>query len=135
MSENKEKKGGNKKPNASSIILIVVLILLSVVVFGIYRTLTKYYYFELVLIAYMVIETVFIVIYLIYNRGFSRRGITPDMLPSEWSEEEKERFISSGKERIKKSRWMLVIILAFMFTFAIDIIELFVVPTIVGMFK
>ncbi len=135
MSENKEKKGGNKNPNASSIILIVVLILLSVVVFGIYRTLTKYYYFELVLIAYMVIETVFIVIYLIYNRGFSRRGITPDMLPLEWSEEEKERFISSGKERIKKSRWMLVIILAFMFTFAIDIIELFVVPTIVGMFK
>ncbi|MBQ8141266.1 MAG: hypothetical protein IJ038_06210 [Clostridia bacterium] len=137
MSENTEKNNAEekaKKPSKSAVILLVSLILLSVVVFGVYRTLVNYYYFEIVLITYMVIETVFVAVYLIYNRGFSRRGVTRDMLPSEWSEEKKDAFINSGKERIKKSRWMLVVILAFMFTFAIDIIELFVLPTIMGLF-
>lgn len=130
-----EKKTREGKPlGRDAIILLGILIVASVVVFGTYRLLLNYWYFELVLIAYMVIETVFIIAYLIYNRGMSRRGVTAEMLPAEWSEEEKERFISDGKERLKKSRWMLIVILAFFFTFAIDAIELIVVPFFAEMF-
>ena len=82
----------------------------------------------------MVIETVFILAYLIYNRGFSRKGVTREMLPAEWSEDKKDEFIHSGEERLKSSRWMLVVILAFLFTFFIEIIELYFLPFLFGLF-
>ena len=126
LDEKRERQG--KPLSRDGIILLVILIVASVVVFGTYRVLVNYQYFELVLIAYMVIEAAFVFAYLIYNRGLSRRGITSDMLPSEWSDEEKKKFIDDGKERLKKSRWMLVVILAFFFTFAIEAVELIVVP-------
>ena len=136
MSENTEKSTEvkDKKPSRTGMVLLAALIVASVVIFGIYRLLINYYYFELVIIAYMVIETVFVAVYVIYNRGFSRRGVTREMLPSDWSEEEKDSFIDSGKQRMRKSRWMLIFIFAFMFTFAMDIIELFVLPTVMGWF-
>ena len=136
MSENTEKSTEvkDKKPSRTGMVLLATLIVASVVIFGIYRLLINYYYFELVIIAYMVIETVFVAVYVIYNRGFSRRGVTREMLPSDWSEEEKDSFIDSGKQRMRKSRWMLIFIFAFMFTFAMDIIELFVLPTVMGWF-
>ena len=56
------------------------------------------------------------------------------MLPADWSEEQKESFVKDAELRIKRSRWMLVVILAFLFTFTFDIIELWVVPTVLGWF-
>ena len=70
--------------------------------------------------------------YLIYNRGMSRRGITEDMLPAEWSEEEKRRFVQDGKDRLHKSRWLLMLNIAFLFTFAADFIELYFLPVLQG---
>ena len=125
------KKDKNNR-DSGSIGLILSLITLSVFVFWLYRTLLNYYYFELVLIAYMTITTVFLFAYLMYNRGFSRRGVTEDMLPSDWSEEKKNEFIQSAKKRLRRSRWMLVILLSFIFTFLLDAIELFVIPLIKG---
>lgn len=135
MSENLQNKNGNgdKKINKSSLILLAIVIISSVIVYSTYRVLLDYFYFW-VLIAYMAIEAVFIFAYLIYNRGFSRKGVTKDMLPVEWSEAEKDEFINSGKERFKKSRWMLVIIIAFLFTFFIDMVELYLLPFIFGLF-
>ena len=130
---NKDARGG-KRPSRSAVAMLISLVVLSVLVFGTYRLLMNYYYFEIVMIAYMVIETVFVLTYVVYNRGFSRRGVTPEMLPADWSEEQKESFVADAELRIKHSRWMLVVILAFLFTFAFDIIELWVVPTVLGWF-
>ena len=127
-------KKDSKSRDSGSTILLISLIVLSVFVFWLYRTLMNYYYFELVLIAYMVIATVFLFAYVIYNRGFSRKGITKDMLPTDWSEERKEEFLCSAAKRLRHSRWMLVIILAFIFTFMLDAFELFVIPLIKGAF-
>lgn len=129
-----DNKNNPKKPSRSDVALLVALVLLSVIVFGFYRFLMNYYYFEIVLIAYMAIETVFVIVYVLYNRGFSRRGVTADMLPEGWSEEKKEKFIADGKRRMHRSRWMLVVIIAFLITFAIDIIELVALPTLFGWF-
>ena len=127
-------KKDQKKPSKSDIALLIALVLFSVIVFGIYRLLMRYYYFELVLIAYMAVETVFVIGYVLYNRGFSRRGVTPEMLPDTWSDEKKEEFIADAHRRMKRSRWMLVVIVAFFITFAIDIIELVALPTLFGWF-
>ena len=124
MSQNTNKK----KIEKSSVIMLIALLLFSALVLITYRVLLYRYYFELVIIAYMAIETVFVLAYVIYNRGFSRRGVTAEMLPEDWSDEQKQSFIESGKERMRKSRWMLIVIFAFLLTFAVDMIELWVVP-------
>ena len=127
-------EGAKKRPSRADIAMLISLVVLSVIVFCVYRLLLNYYYFEFALIAYMLIETGFVFAYVIYNRGFSRRGVTRDMLPAEWSEEKKDRFIESSERRLSRSRWMLVVILAFLFTFMMEIIELWFVPIVQGWF-
>ena len=117
-----------KRPDSRGVGLLMMLVIVTMTVFALYRLLLDFYYFEVVLIVYMVIATAFVLTYFIYNRGFSRKGITPEMLPDTWSEEKKTEFIESGTQRLKKSRWMLIPIFAFLFTFAFDLIELLVIP-------
>ena len=133
MSEDLQNKNGNKKINKSTLVLMAIVILSSVIVYGTYRILINRYYL-LVLVAYMAVETVFVIAYLFYNRGFSRKGVTREMLPDDWDDEKKDAFIASGEERLKRSRWMRVIILAFLFTFFAEIIELYFLPFLFGLF-
>lgn len=114
----------------NSVYLLVALIVCTVVVCGVYRMMIGTPNFKYLFYAYLAIETVFIFAYVIYNRGFSRKNVTADMLPSDWSEEQKNEFIENGKARFKRSRWMLIPIFAFFFTFAVDVIELFVLPSV-----
>jgi len=80
-------------------------------------------------VGYLVVTSVLIFAYVIYNRGFSRRGVTRDMLPDHMSEEEKDAFIRSGEERWKKSSWMMIPILACCVTLLWEAMELVVIPT------
>jgi hypothetical protein len=75
-----------------------------------------------------------VLVYIFYNRGFSRKGVTADMLPDEWSEERKTEFIRSGEKRLERSKWILVFIISLLFTFIIEAIILFAVPFIKGLF-
>ena len=68
-----------------------------------------YYFFPAVMFSYMAILTVLMLVYIIYNRGFSRKGVTVEMLPDEWSDEQKQSFIEDGELRIRRSKWMLVL--------------------------
>ena len=43
---------------------------------------------------------------------------------------EKGRKNEKGKRRMKRSSWMLILIMAFLFTFAFDMLELWVLPFI-----
>ena len=123
-----------KKPDTKAVVTLILLILVTLAVFLFYRLMMNFPHFEIVLIAYMVLSVAFVVAYLIYNRGMTRRGVTPEMLPDDWSEEQKTEFIEDGIRRQKKSRWMILPIFAFLFTFAIDAMELFVIPFFVEMF-
>lgn len=64
--------------------------------------------------------------YVIYNRGFARMNITPDMLPSSMSAEEKNAYIEDGKIRIERSKWMLTIIFPLLMTFILDILNMYI---------
>lgn len=125
----KEKRGVSR----DTLIMLVAVVIVTMAVFAVYRFLLTCYYFEVVLIVYMVLATAAVLGYVIYNRGFSRRSVTTDMLPDSWSAEEKEAFLADGKRRMKSSRWLLVIVFAFLFTFAFDIFELIVIPFIKGL--
>ena len=130
MSDKNKLTPEQSKQIKNAIALLIAMVLTTVVVCGTYRFLLDYLYFEFVLMAYIVIETVAIAAYVIYNRGFSRKGVTYEMLPLDWNDQQKKEFIEDGKRRLRKSRWLLVIILAFLFTFAVDVFELVVFPFI-----
>ena len=85
--------------------------------------------------AYWLILAVFGVIYFAYNRAFSRKKLTHDMLPSEWTYEQKEDFINDGKSRLEKSKWMLSVIIPFMITVLLDAVYLFTWPMVQNLFN
>lgn len=124
-----------KSRRSENLLWLLSMIILSVAVLLLYRSFLTSPAFPWVLGVYMVMFTLFLLAYVIYNRGFSRRNLTVEMLPDEWSEEEKEAFLEDGRERMRKSKWMLLPIVAFGFTFAYDMIELFVIPYFRTMFS
>ncbi len=82
------------------------------------------------LIVYTVLTAGFVFAYVIYNRGFSRRNVTPEMLPPEWSYEQKCEFIEDGKRRIEKSKWMLLIILPLIVVYCFELFDIYLMPMI-----
>ena len=113
---------------------LIATVAVTLVVLLIYRLMMNTPYFYAVFIAYLVLAAAAVLGYVIYNRGFSRRGLTVDMLPPEWDEQKKREYIEDGEIRLKRSRNLLIIVIAFGFTFAIDVIELFTIPLIMELF-
>lgn len=124
-----ENTNGKKKT-----VRILITAALSVLLFAFYRLSLAFDFFPYVMWGYMLATTVLALVYIFYNRGFSRKGITVDMLPDKWSEEKKEEFVNSARKRMNRSRWMLMFIIGFLFTFMFDSIELFVIPYFKGLF-
>ena len=124
----------NEKVNMKPLKLLLALIGATLAVYLSYRFLISTVNPEVILLTYMGVATVCVFSYVIYNRGFSRKGITAEMLPESWSEEQKSEFIEDGKRRIKKTKPLLIVIIAFMFTFMIEAVELFVLPFLSGIF-
>lgn len=132
MTEPVEARSNAKTLSRAAIYRILALVALTVVVLVIYRFFMATPYFPVVLPIYMVIGAASLLGYVIYNRGFSRRGVTVEMLPEDWSDEKKEAFLADSERRMKRSRWLLMVVFAFFFTFAIDLLELYVIPTLSG---
>ena len=107
--------------------LLTVLVGNTVIFFAVYRLALQTKAFPWVLGLYLTLAAVLTVAYVVYNRGFSRRGVTAEMLPDTMSAQEKCEFIADGEQRMKKSKWMLTILFPLLVTFGFDIMELFVV--------
>ena len=71
--------------------------------------------------------------FVIYNRGFSGKGVTPDMLPDTMTAQEKENFLQDSKQRLERSRWVLTILIPVILSLALDMMYLFLLPTVQGM--
>lgn len=76
----------------------------------------------------------FLIAYIAYNRAFTRRNLTVDMLPSEWTLEQKEEYIADGARRLERSRWMLSVIIPLLVTIGADAIYLFTWPLVQSLF-
>ena len=79
------------------------------------------------MIAYTILLAVTSFGYVIYNRGFSRKNVTIDMLPDEWPPEKKTEFIEDGERRLQKSKWVLLILLPLIGIFAYEIIDIYII--------
>ena len=125
---------GEKRIKKETVFKLMTLVFITGGVFAVYR-IAIYFEIEFALWAYLIAFTSFIVAYIIYNRAMTRRGVTVEMLPDDWSYEEKVEFIEDGKRRLKKSSWMLMFIIAFIFTFAFDLLELYALPFLEELMK
>lgn len=105
--------------------LALIVVINTVIIFGFYRLMLNFYYFEIVMGIYLALTAIVVFAYVIYNRGFTRRNLTPEMLPEEWSEEQKLAYIADGVKRMQRSKWMLTVIFPLVLTFLFDCIELF----------
>ena len=91
--------------------------------------------FKVTFIVYMVLFAAFTFSYVIYNRGFSRKNLTPDMLPDTWSYKEKLDFIEDGQVRLEKSKWMLTVLIPLIAIAGYLLIDLYVLPTLSSLFS
>jgi len=80
----------------------------------------------------MIIYTVALAVtafgYVIYNRGFSRKNVTLDMLPDEWAPEKKTEFIEDGKRRLERSKWVLTVLIPLLGVFAYELMDIYLMP-------
>lgn len=122
-----------KTEQKKSIRYLILLVVNTVLFFALYRLLLTYaeitektFASFLVLALYTVLLLGFLLGYLIYNRFLYRKGLTPEDLPADWSEEKKNAFLADGERRLEASKWMMTIIFPLALTFFIDAIDLFV---------
>lgn len=104
----------------------LILVANSILFLSAYWLLVEQSFFMVVLWTYMILTIGFTSAYIIYNRAFSRRNVTHDMLPDSMTSDEKDEFIADGERRLEKSKWMLTIIIPLLFTFCFDLIRLYV---------
>ena len=57
------------------------------------------------------------------------------MLPDTMSVEEKQEFIEDGEQRLRRSRPLLMVVLAFAFTCVAELVELIALPFLLGVFQ
>ena len=115
----KQKKEKNKK-------YMILLVVNTVVLMSLYMYLVKKPFFMAVLWTYLLATIGFSSAYIIYNRGFSRKGVTPDMLPDSMTDAEKAEFIADGERRMEKSKWMLTVIIPLIMTFCLDLFAMYI---------
>lgn len=124
---NGEKEARPKKDKLKD--LLRILIVFSVV-YGIFRV-AIHFEFKYIYPIYLVSLTVFLVLFMFFNRGFSADMPTPEMLPDEWDSEKKTEYISGcqkGKARAKK---VMIFIFPLILTFLIDAFCLFVLDSLI----
>jgi uncharacterized membrane protein len=116
---------------------LLMLTVNTILFFFVYRVLISYgeltgetFYAFLSMVLYLALLFGFGLAYLIYNRFFYRHGIKREDLSAEWSEAQKDAFLSDAAQRMERSKWMLTIILPLLLTFLIDAFQLFILEPV-----
>ena len=105
---------------------LLVLATIFAIAFYYYMNIVWYEFTPYVVGAY-VVGGELILAYFIYNRAFTGRGVTYEMLPDTMSDAEKKAYLADVAGREKKSRWMLMAAYPLIITLMIDLFKLFVI--------
>jgi hypothetical protein len=116
-----------KKISRESAQLSVLLLINSILFPVLYFTVANAG-FDYILYVYTALAAILAFVFVIYNRGFSRKNVTPEMLPDTMSAEEKKEFIADGERRLSASRWMLAFLFPLILAVALDVIILILLP-------
>ncbi len=114
---------------------LVCLFLLNSVLFSIlYFVVTAYSAFP-IYILYLIALVGVGLAYIIYNRGFIYQNVTPEMIQNGKPYAENQAFLEDCKRRFSASRWMLTVIFPLLLSLCLDIMYLFLLPFLEGLFQ
>lgn len=114
------------KPEAKKTLLFLLANTLILLV--LYFWIPAQFHFAYMPHIYLLAGAVLALYYVIYNRGFTGRNVTPEMLPPTMSPVEKQKFIDESRERMQKSKWVLTVLIPLLIVFFVDMIILFIIP-------
>jgi hypothetical protein len=113
--------------------LLALFLLGNSILFSVvYFVLAKYFP---IYIVYLAVGAIMTLIFVIYNRGFVGKDLKPEHLPNTMSFEEKQKFIDDCATRLHRSRWMITVIFPIILAFCLDMMYLFLLPMLEGMFQ
>ena len=106
--------------------LLLYLLINTVALIAIYYLVAKV--FPYIPLVYLLVGGALGLYYVIYNKGLTGRGVTPEMLPDSMTREEKEAWIEERRNLLTKSRWMLTLIFPIALTLTVDVVLMFLLP-------
>ena len=118
------------KPEAKKWMLC--LLANSAILLTLYFWIPAQFQFAYMPIIYLVAGAVLLLGYVIYNRGMIGKNLTPEQLPDSMTLAEKQAMIDDLHERAHRSRCVLTVIFPIALTFAVDMIYLFLIPSLTG---
>ena len=122
-----------EKLSKKNVITLCATVVVALLLLAFYYFSMNFEFFRFVMWGYMIALAALVIAYIIYNKGMYLKGVTEEMLPDEMSLEEKRALIEGAKRRLERSKWMIMLIVGFIFTFAVEAVLLFVLPWIEGM--
>jgi multisubunit Na+/H+ antiporter MnhB subunit len=122
-----------EKLSKKSVITLCATVGVALLLLAFYYFSMNFEFFRFVMWGYMIALAALVIAYIIYNKGMYLKGVTEEMLPDEMSLEEKRALIDGAKRRLERSKWMIMLIIGFISTFAVEAVLLFVLPWIEGM--
>jgi multisubunit Na+/H+ antiporter MnhB subunit len=122
-----------EKPSKKNVITLCATVGVTLLLLAFYYFSMNFEFFRFVMWGYMIALAALVIAYIIYNKGMYLKGVTEEMLPDEMSLEEKRALIDGAKRRLERSKWMIMLIIGFIFTFAVEAVLLFVLPWVEGM--
>ena len=122
-----------EKLSKKSVVTLCATVGMALLLLAFYYFSMNFEFFRFVMWGYMIALAALVIAYIIYNKGMYLKGVTEEMLPDEMSLEEKRALIDGAKRRLERSKWMIMLIIGFIFTFAVEAVLLFVLPWIEGM--
>lgn len=134
MSENK------KKPNLKLFWLSALAVL---VIFGIYRIVfmladnakISHLWFEALLLVYMLAACGIFIVIFVLQRGFSNKPLSAEDLPDSMSLTEKRQILDDDKKRKRRAKYLMIPLVAFVFVFMFEILEVYYFPAISNWFS
>lgn len=122
-----------EKLSKKNVIMLCATVGVALLLLAFYYFSMNFEFFRFVMWGYMIALAALVIAYIIYNKGMYLKGVTEEMLPDEMSLEEKRALIDGAKRRLERSKWMIMLIIGFIFTFAVEAVLLFVLPWVEGM--
>lgn len=122
-----------EKLSKKSVVTLCATVGMALLLLAFYYFSMNFEFFRFVMWGYMIALAALVIAYIIYNKGMYLKGVTEEMLPDEMSLEEKRALIDGAKRRLERSKWMIMLIIGFISTFAVEAVLLFVLPWIEGM--
>ena len=110
---------------------LVCLTLLAILIFRAMKELSVGAYIAVIAV-YSAVTLAAAVWYILYNRGLAGTKLTSDMLPKEWSAEQKKEFMDDYTARRQKSKKALLILVPMIATFFLEVLDIYVLQGILS---